>query len=39
MQAPTIYSIETWFKTTTARGGKLVGYGNRVNLNAATTSP
>ncbi|WP_328535641.1 LamG-like jellyroll fold domain-containing protein [Streptomyces sp. NBC_00344] len=22
------YSVETWFKTTTTRGGKLVGFGN-----------
>ena len=26
--APSVYSVETWFKTTTTRGGKLVGYGN-----------
>ncbi|MGW0082846.1 CBM96 family carbohydrate-binding protein [Streptomyces sp. NPDC003393] len=25
---PSQYSIETWFKTTTRRGGKLVGFGN-----------
>ncbi|MFD1659895.1 LamG-like jellyroll fold domain-containing protein [Streptomyces caeni] len=25
---PSQYSIETWFKTTTNRGGKLVGFGN-----------
>ncbi|MFI1533063.1 LamG-like jellyroll fold domain-containing protein [Streptomyces anandii] len=25
---PSAYSIETWFKTTTDRGGKLVGFGN-----------
>ena len=25
---PSQYSIETWFKTTTTRGGKLVGFGN-----------
>ena len=37
--APTVYSIETWFKTTTTRGGKLVGYGNRVDMNSATIVP
>ncbi|GHD45404.1 hypothetical protein GCM10008097_14640 [Mycetocola manganoxydans] len=26
--APTTYTIETWFKTTTTTGGKIVGYGN-----------
>ncbi|KQO97535.1 LamG-like jellyroll fold domain-containing protein [Leifsonia sp. Leaf264] len=26
--APATYSIETWFKTTTTQGGKLVGYGS-----------
>jgi hypothetical protein len=26
---PTTFSIETWFKTTTASGGKLVGFGDR----------
>ncbi|MGW0846284.1 LamG-like jellyroll fold domain-containing protein [Streptomyces sp. NPDC002787] len=25
---PSQYSIETWFKTTTTRGGKVVGFGN-----------
>ncbi|OIJ66098.1 hypothetical protein WN71_020530 [Streptomyces mangrovisoli] len=25
---PSAYSIETWFKTTTTQGGKLVGFGN-----------
>ncbi|NXY93263.1 LamG domain-containing protein [Streptomyces sp. BR123] len=25
---PTTYTIETWFKTNTTRGGKLVGFGN-----------
>lgn len=32
-EGPTEYSIETWFKTGTTRGGKLVGFGNG---NAAT---
>ena len=26
--APTTYAIETWFKTTTTSGGKIVGYGS-----------
>ncbi|SFF00239.1 Concanavalin A-like lectin/glucanases superfamily protein [Actinacidiphila alni] len=25
---PSTYSIETWFKTTTTSGGKLIGFGN-----------
>ncbi len=25
---PSVYTIETWIKTTTTRGGKIVGYGN-----------
>ena len=37
--APTVYSIETWFKTTSTRGGKLVGYGNRVMLNGGSVVP
>src|SRR6185503_1724127 len=37
--APTTYSIETWFKTTTTVGGKLVGYGNRAMMNAGTPIP
>lgn len=26
---PTIYSVEAWFKTSTTRGGKIIGFGNR----------
>ena len=26
--APSVYSVETWFKTTTTRGGKIIGFGN-----------
>jgi hypothetical protein len=26
--APNNFSLETWFKTTTTRGGKLIGYGD-----------
>ncbi len=25
---PTVYSLETWFKTDTTQGGKLIGFGN-----------
>lgn len=25
---PTVYSLETWFKTNTTTGGKLIGFGN-----------
>jgi len=28
--APTTYSIETWIKTTTTNGGKIIGYGSGV---------
>jgi hypothetical protein len=36
MAAPTSYSIGTWFKTTTTKGGKLIGFGN--NNRAPSTS-
>ncbi len=26
---PTVYSVETWFKTTTTAGGKLIGFGDK----------
>ncbi|GII99195.1 PKD domain-containing protein [Sediminihabitans luteus] len=26
--APSVYSLETWFKSTSTRGGKLVGFGS-----------
>ncbi|MCH0538413.1 LamG domain-containing protein [Streptomyces sp. MUM 203J] len=29
------YSIETWFKTTTWRGGKLIGFGNNTTRNSS----
>ena len=32
--APQIFSIETWFKTTTSSGGKLIGYGNAASGNS-----
>jgi len=34
--APNTFSIETWFRTTTTRGGKLIGYGN--SQSGASTS-
>jgi hypothetical protein len=27
--SPTAFSIETWFKTTSVKGGKIIGYGNQ----------
>ncbi|MET8676369.1 LamG-like jellyroll fold domain-containing protein [Streptomyces sp. NPDC004647] len=33
---PTSYSIETWFKTTTRQGGKLVGFGDRTQEPSAS---
>ncbi|MEV6317146.1 LamG-like jellyroll fold domain-containing protein [Streptomyces sp. NPDC051776] len=33
---PASYSIETWFKTTTTQGGKLVGFGNRTQEASST---
>ncbi|WP_349372163.1 LamG-like jellyroll fold domain-containing protein [Streptomyces sp. G-G2] len=30
------YSIETWFKTNTYRGGKLVGFGNNTDRSSGT---
>jgi hypothetical protein len=36
-QAPKTYSIETWFRTTTTAGGKLVGFGqNTTRLSVST---
>ncbi|OII60731.1 DNRLRE domain-containing protein [Streptomyces sp. CC77] len=29
------YSIEAWFKTTTTRGGKLIGFGNNTTRNSS----
>ncbi|MDX3075371.1 LamG domain-containing protein [Streptomyces sp. MI02-7b] len=34
---PSSYSIETWFRTTTTAGGKLVGFGDRTSEISATT--
>ena len=32
--APQIFSIETWFKTTTTLGGKLIGFGSAAGGNS-----
>jgi hypothetical protein len=38
--APTTYSEELWFKTATASGGRLIGYGNKAMANGVPqTSP
>ncbi len=37
MPSPTAFSVETWFRTTTTGGGKLVGFGTS-NSNAANAS-
>ena len=34
--APHTFSLETWFKTTTTRGGKLIGYGNSQGASSVT---
>ncbi|WP_051812305.1 DUF7594 domain-containing protein [Streptomyces sp. NRRL S-340] len=33
---PGQYSIETWFRTTTTRGGKLVGFGNNTTRTSSS---
>ena len=33
-QAPTQYSVEMWFRTTTNRGGKLIGFGSAFTGNS-----
>jgi hypothetical protein len=32
--APGSFSVETWFRTTTTRGGKLIGFGNNTTRNS-----
>lgn len=32
---PTTFSVETWIKTTTTRGGKIVGFGNLTMQNSS----
>lgn len=34
--APARFSVETWIKTTTTRGGKIIGFGNRVMQNSSS---
>ncbi|HET7901839.1 MAG TPA: LamG domain-containing protein [Candidatus Nanopelagicales bacterium] len=29
--APTAFSVEAWFRTTTTRGGKIIGFGDRAS--------
>ncbi|MFD7863063.1 DNRLRE domain-containing protein [Streptomyces sp. NPDC059783] len=36
--SPSPYSIETWFRTATTRGGRLVGYGNNIGTAQGHTS-
>lgn len=36
--SPNTYSIETWFKTTSTGGGKLIGFGNSNSNNANPSS-
>ncbi|MFT2818185.1 LamG-like jellyroll fold domain-containing protein [Leifsonia sp. A12D58] len=39
-EGPKTYSIETWIKTDTTSGGKIVGFGNgRPNTGSGATSP
>ncbi|HEY9369456.1 LamG-like jellyroll fold domain-containing protein [Streptomyces sp.] len=30
------FTVETWFKTTTTRGGKLIGFGNKTTRNSGS---
>jgi PKD repeat protein len=34
--APQLFTMEAWFKTTTTRGGKIIGYGNSVTGNSGS---
>jgi fibronectin type 3 domain-containing protein len=34
--APATFSLETWFRTTTRKGGKIIGYGSSSSGNSAT---
>lgn len=31
---PTVFSLEIWFKTTTTRGGELIGFGDRMDASS-----
>jgi hypothetical protein len=33
---PGAFTVETWFKTTTTRGGKLIGFGNNTTRNSGS---
>lgn len=35
--APESFTVEGWFKTTTTRGGKIVGFGNKTNGSSTST--
>lgn len=35
-EAPTVYSTELWFKTTSTVGGKLIGYGSNASGNSSS---
>ncbi|MFF4248813.1 DNRLRE domain-containing protein [Streptomyces sp. NPDC001822] len=36
--SPTPYSVETWFRTTSTTGGRIVGYGNNIGTARGHTS-
>ncbi|MYQ36887.1 Concanavalin A-like lectin/glucanases superfamily protein [Streptomyces sp. LamerLS-316] len=36
--SPAPYSVETWFRTTSTRGGRIVGFGNNIGTAAGHTS-
>lgn len=36
--SPTPYSVETWFRTTSASGGRIVGFGNNIGTAEGHTS-
>ncbi|MEV6263166.1 LamG-like jellyroll fold domain-containing protein [Streptomyces sp. NPDC051784] len=36
--SPAPYSVETWFRTTTTRGGRIIGYGNNIGTERGHTS-
>ncbi|GGT12757.1 LamG-like jellyroll fold domain-containing protein [Streptomyces purpureus] len=36
VNAPSTFTIETWFKTTSNRGGKLIGFGNNTTRNSGS---
>ncbi|MEV5564572.1 MULTISPECIES: LamG-like jellyroll fold domain-containing protein [Streptomyces] len=36
--SPTPYSVETWFRTTSTSGGRIVGYGNNIGTARGHTS-